>query len=484
MQDNFDSILLFVVCIFEAYCLQYLFSGFIEPKVKNKIVGKVGISLAWILLWFSDSLLFNFSDGSFLVQSNISLLLRTLILFIFSVFWYKDSILRKAFLVIQFLAIRELTLFCTYSLLYGYDILLKCLIGMWSSEMIEVENYQFASNLIMSIVIIVIEIIRCLLLYFSVKKIVRSFSYKENMEKEVLYYSLPAIAGILVSILLRQLITTTMSETGVNIYEKYPLLYVIAPMITFILLVADIICFKMYQDMIGLQKERAEKIIIQNQIMQMQNAMLEMDCLYDGVRRIRHDMKNQMTVLQSLLQEKGILADSKNEELRIYIEDMFGAIDQTETKIRTGNTVCDAIINNKFHVAENEIENIRVNADYFTMKEEIGIKAYDIGIILNNGLDNAIEACKRLRKKNRDIDTFITIRSFRNGKMHFIEIANSFDGTIHFDKASGYPVSTKENKELHGIGLKNVKKCAIKYGGDIDFIVKDNIFILSVMIKG
>jgi len=50
-----------------------------------------------------------------------------------------------------------------------------------------------------------------------------------------------------------------------------------------------------------------------------------------------------------------------------------------------------------------------------------------------------------------------------------------------FHKDSGLPISTKE--EVHGIGLKNIRKCAVKYGGDMDCIVKGNRFILSVMVK-
>ncbi|WP_280178619.1 GHKL domain-containing protein [Sporofaciens musculi] len=36
---------------------------------------------------------------------------------------------------------------------------------------------------------------------------------------------------------------------------------------------------------------------------------------------------------------------------------------------------------------------------------------------------------------------------------------------------------------MHGIGLKNIRKCAVKYGGNMDCIVKGNRFTLSVMVK-
>jgi len=37
---------------------------------------------------------------------------------------------------------------------------------------------------------------------------------------------------------------------------------------------------------------------------------------------------------------------------------------------------------------------------------------------------------------------------------------------------------------VHGTGLRNIRKCAVKYGGDVDCIVKGRRFILSVMVKG
>ena len=104
------------------------------------------------------------------------------------------------------------------------------------------------------------------------------------------------------------------------------------------------------------------------------------------------------------------------------------------------------------------MKGIRLDADGFMVSEAVAIRAYDIGIILNNGLDNAIEACMRMREKNPNAEAYIAIKSFMAKGMYFIEIENSFDGMALFDKDSGFPISTKEDKEVHGIGLKNIKK--------------------------
>lgn len=88
-----------------------------------------------------------------------------------------------------------------------------------------------------------------------------------------------------------------------------------------------------------------------------------------------------------------------------------------------------------------------------------------------------------MRENQPDAEAYITIRSFTAKNMYFIEMENSFDGMALSRGEGGLPLSTKEDKEVHGIGLKNIRKCAVKYGGDVDCIVEGRKFILSVMVK-
>ena len=268
--------------------------------------------------------------------------------------------------------------------------------------------------------------------------------------------------------------------TPVLLYEKYPALYLIIPLAAFVLLGAVVFSFRIYQDMAALQEERAEKIVLENQITQMQSSMVEMEHLYDGIRSVKHDMKNHMAVLQNLLRKKG--AD-EDEEIRQYFEGMRQSVEQIDSRVHTGNAVSDAVVGSKFRYAAKKVKGIRLDASRFMLTDAITIKAYDMGVILNNGLDNAIEACVRMREKQPDAKAYITIRSFKAKNMYFIEIENSFDGVALFHKESGLPISTKKDKEVHGIGLKNIRKCAVKYGGDLDCIVKGSKFTLSVMVK-
>ncbi len=106
------------------------------------------------------------------------------------------------------------------------------------------------------------------------------------------------------AMLIRLLILTVENGNVVVLYEKYPELYLIVPLLAVLLLFSNLFSFEMFQKMIGLQQERAEKLVLENQVISLQNSIAEMETIYDGVRAVKHDMKNHMLVLQTLLHEQ------------------------------------------------------------------------------------------------------------------------------------------------------------------------------------
>ena len=72
------------------------------------------------------------------------------------------------------------------------------------------------------------------------------------------------------------------------------------------------------------------------------------------------------------------------------------------------------------------------------------------------------------------------------GNLFFIEVENDFSGALVIDSETGLPVSNKEDKQLHGLGLENIQRCAKKYMGDIDITTREiegqKKFILTVMV--
>lgn len=468
-----------LVRLFEGYCIQFFFGRFAVSKICRIRNAEWVAGIAWIVIRIVSDGLFSATDSAALIME---LLFTFCSLFVFCVCWYQGNILLKAFLAVQFISLWELSFWAGYSLLYIGNEIIEMLVREAGTSMTSAEYLPVAAGILSCFDVALVGAAQCVLLFVSIRKIAGSYCSKEKgqMGKEVVFYLLPSVAGLLVSVLVRLLLITVTDGVPVLLYEKYPALYFIIPMTALVLLAASVFSFRVYQNMTALQEERAEKNVLENQITQMQSSMVEMEHLYDGIRSVKHDMKNHMAVLQNLIQKK---YSGEDEEIRQYFAGMYQSVEQLDSRVHTGNAVSDAVVGSKFHYAAKKIKGIKLDAKGFMLSDTVTIKAYDMGIILNNGLDNAIEACMRMREKQPDAEAYITIRSFRAKNMYFIEIENSFDGTVLLHKDSGLPISTKEDREVHGIGLKNIRKCAVKYGGDMDCIVKGNRFTLSVMVK-
>ena len=88
----------------------------------------------------------------------------------------------------------------------------------------------------------------------------------------------------------------------------------------------------------------------------------------------------------------------------------------------------------------------------------------DFCIILSNALDNAINACEKIRTNQKK---YIHISSHKKQDFLLIEIENSFDGNAHFKE---------------GIGLSNIRWTAQKYDGTIDITTTNTTFCLSILL--
>ena len=195
---------------------------------------------------------------------------------------------------------------------------------------------------------------------------------------------------------------------------------------------------------------------------------------------MKHDMKNTLSVIMQLAgNEEG----QANEELQKYLSELNQTFDRLDFQYKTGNSVVDILLNMKYHELTRIMPDIQLNADRLLFPENLQIQGYDIGIIIGNALDNAIEACKKLKEKDRSVETFITLSSFTRGKMFFIEVENCFDGKITRKKYSEFPVTDKKDKKAHGIGLSNIKNTAEKYHGGVDWTDENKKFTLTVMLQ-
>jgi len=182
-------------------------------------------------------------------------------------------------------------------------------------------------------------------------------------------------------------------------------------------------------------------------------------------RKLVHDMKNHFIVLK----EYEMAGDL--EKLGMYLDEISEDLWTEKTRSWTGNRILDVVLNHKKMLAEQkgislEIEAIPLDDKFLTDSECCSL--------FGNLLDNAIEACEKIENR----DTWITVSIRKQKELLFIEIANTAEKEP--DEKSGTFVTSKEDKELHGIGGKSVKEIVEKYDGDIVYRYQKGIFKASI----
>lgn len=181
---------------------------------------------------------------------------------------------------------------------------------------------------------------------------------------------------------------------------------------------------------------------------------------------IRHDLKNHMLSIRALI-ESGDTEESLN-----YITNIMSDIGAKGNLSATGNTVIDSVIN--FKLQEAEHRNIRTNLD-LSIPEHLNIPSFDMTIILGNLLDNAIRAAHKIEG-----DSFLNIKLSYDKSRLLVRVENPYIGDIC--EKDGDLVTTDDDKENHGIGLRNVKKVIQKYNGTMTIDYRNGLFSISVLL--
>lgn len=188
---------------------------------------------------------------------------------------------------------------------------------------------------------------------------------------------------------------------------------------------------------------------------------------YDETAKIRHDIKNYLSVALNMAEQK------KYQDLVQYLETLSEEkINAITSYINIKRNVLGAVLNSKLSKAES----LNINIQCCILSEFEAISDMDIGILFANLLDNAIEACE----KNK-ISSEIIVKTWIEAGYYFLEISN----TVETDILSSNPdLKTNKNlSELHGVGLRSVRDIVKKYDGMINFGQKGNVFKVYVSLE-
>ena len=200
---------------------------------------------------------------------------------------------------------------------------------------------------------------------------------------EFVFLSVHSIAGIILAFMIVRISVVPLEDKVFILYDQASDMLWKIPTIAVLLLIGEYASIFIFTNYKKYLLERESVISRELGLKQLEARFEEAQVLYGNLRSLRHDMKNHMQAIQGLI-DLGQVQDSKE-----YMDRLNKTVEDIDGKFNTGNILCDVVLNDKYRIAIKD--NIRMSVDF---RYDGGIADFDMGIILSNLCDNAIEACK------------------------------------------------------------------------------------------
>ena len=251
---------------------------------------------------------------------------------------------------------------------------------------------------------------------------------------------------------------------NVSLNMSFPEVYKIACSISAVLLIiSNIILFFIYERSI---RDAAELLELKTSEQKAETDKTYFEILEknnDNLKIFTHDIKNHLLHIAKL---------ADNEEVTDYINDLCGDVVNFGNSAMSQNKTLDIIINKYFLLCESK--GIHIYFDTKTANLSF-IEPTDLTAMLNNLLDNAVEAAEVSTQKEIMVKLFT-----KNNSLQVITITNSCD--IEPYTRNKDLLTIKKDKNLHGLGLKSVKKVVNKYEGSFDWNYKKEEHLFEICV--
>lgn len=231
-----------------------------------------------------------------------------------------------------------------------------------------------------------------------------------------------------------------------------------------VMFASTVLLFIIYQHQIELDSERI-RMKSENDRLQTEKSYYDiLDQQNQQLLVYAHDTKKHLSAIQAL---------NKDPAIEDYIHALLNQLKTYSSNCHSGNMMLDVIINK--YVIECERDGVRF--DYYVRTSNLSsIDDIDLVAIIGNLMDNAVSSAIHSQERCISLETTV-----RNG-YHVIVITNSCDlpPVTH----GGKLVTKKEDKKLHGYGLKSVAKTLKKYGGDFSWEYNEltHMFVVTAMV--
>lgn len=188
-------------------------------------------------------------------------------------------------------------------------------------------------------------------------------------------------------------------------------------------------------------------------------------------RAFQHDYRSMMASLKTLIRQQQY---DQAIELLDSIDDSIQERVQVH-KAYSDNAVLDAMLQDFASICE---ENKIRYVFQVSVPQNTALSLLDAVRIFSNLVNNAVEACCKVP----EVERFIEMTSMKGDGWTMLQAVNSFNGEVL--EKDGILITTKTEKENHGLGIGNVNEVAERLGGFvfIDASAENKTFKIRVCI--
>lgn len=185
------------------------------------------------------------------------------------------------------------------------------------------------------------------------------------------------------------------------------------------------------------------------------------------LRILRHDIKAQYSCLYTLMKS------GQNEEAMASLETINKKLeDNAALEKLTKNDGMNAALIETIQDCKTQ----KINFYYVIDSSVEKIPGMDLGVMFYNLLNNAVEACQKVDGK-REIS--LKVETYRNYMR--CKLSNSVCKPVLADNPNFK--TTKDDKDLHGYGLKSVRQIIEKYDGAYSVSEEDGVLTQVILLK-
>lgn len=444
-----SNLLFFGTAASTAYCCYRLAKAFMRQKRRAWRVG-AAYFLTMTVLYYIPWVISNFC----------AYLCGVLAAFLVMYLLERENVEQKIFLGSTFFSLRWLSSAMEVTLSQTADPLFSQIPGIQQNE--------WALFIVFTLRLLIDRLLNFALMFLAVQILLKAYIYKrEGMTKrELLLLFIPSLSSALNYAVLSSYQALYERNTGKRIsdaYGGYSWLYLFYYLISLLSILTVTVIF---QSLKNRQEEEKRNRLLLEQTEEVKRHIAEVERLYSDIRSLKHDMGNHLLTLEQLYLRK------EWEQAGEYLRQMKEQINEAVPGIQSGHPVTDVILSERKKEAEEKGIDFQCAFHY---PEGSGINAFDLSILLNNAIANALEGAQASASPS------IQILSYRKKNAYLLEISNSFAGEILFNEENGLPLSSKKAPG-HGLGLANIQKVAQKYCGDIDITLEENRFTLDILL--